>query len=98
MYRAPTEYVQKRVPSQEVRSPASTKIGEYKPSQGEFTLVGGISMLTRGGIKQENSLISRPSGQNYIVASHTRQTGTRIHNEKDYQGTDHIPRVGTNRY
>jgi hypothetical protein len=90
--------VQKRVPSQEIKNTPQISISEIKQQQGEYRLVGGISMLTRGGIKQEDSLISRPAGQNYIIANHTRQTGNRILNEKDYQGTDNIPRVGTNRY
>jgi hypothetical protein len=54
--------------------------------------------LTRGGIKFENSLISRPTGQNHLVSTHVRETGNRVLAEQGYQGTNIIPRVGNNRF
>jgi hypothetical protein len=59
---------------------------------------GGLGVITTGGIKLESSLISRPAGVNHVVSSHVRETGARILNSKDYQGTTNIPRVGTNRF
>ena len=81
-----------KIPNQEIRSAPRSPIGEVR------TMAGGLGVITTGGIKLESNLIQRPSGQNHLVSNHVRETGARILNSKDYQGTTQIPRVGTNRF
>jgi len=70
-----------KIPTQELQSAPRSPVGELR------TTAGGLGVITTGGIKLESNLISRPQGQNHLVSSHVRETGARILNSKDYQGT-----------
>ena len=86
---------------QRARGPITELMSSPKSPVGELqTTSGGIGVLTRGGIRMDTGLISRPSGSGHLVSLNShRPTGKRIiNNERGYQGTTHIPRVGANRY
>lgn len=76
IYRSPTS-----IASQVRGSPMTEVRAAPESPRGVLQTAGKVGVLTRGGIKFENSLIARPTGTNHFVSLNShRETGTRILN------------------